>query len=96
MLEHIIILTPTTSIWQRPYRAPEILVDPLKREIQLMGEMGVIEASTSACSSLIVLVPKKDGSLNFRKLNAVSKFDVCPLPRIEDWKGQVHHRIGSL
>lgn len=50
--------------------------------------MGVIEPSTIAKSSPIVLVPKKDGSLrlclNFRKLTAVCKFDAYLMPRIDE------------
>lgn len=89
VLEHIIHLTDSNPVRQRPYRVPESLVAPLKKEIQLMRDLGVIESSTSAWSSPIVLVPKKDGSLrlylDFRRLNSVSKFDAYPMPRSPDF-----------
>ncbi len=50
--------------------------------------MGVIEESHSDWASPIVLVPKTDGSLRFcvdyRKVNAVSKFDASPMPRVDE------------
>lgn len=53
-----------------------------------MLAMNIVEPSKSEWCSLVVLVPKKDGSLqfciDFRYLNSVSKFDSYPTPRIED------------
>ncbi len=50
--------------------------------------MGVIEESHRDWASLIVLVPKTDGSVRFcvdyRKVNAVSKFDAYPMPRVDE------------
>ena len=48
----------------------------------------VVQESTSPWASPIVLAKKKDGSLRFcvdyRRLNAVMRKDVFPLPRIDD------------
>lgn len=53
-----------------------------------MERLGVIRKSTSAWSSPVVLIPKKDGSYRFcvdyHKLNGVTKKDVYPLRRIDD------------
>ncbi len=53
-----------------------------------MLNLGVIEESHSDWASRIVLVPKTDGSVRFcvdyRKVNAVSKFDAYPMPRVDE------------
>ena len=57
-------------------------------EIKGMLQLGVIEKSVSPYSSLVVLVPKKDGSVrfcfDFRKLNKVAEFDAEPMPNMEE------------
>ena len=60
-------------------------MEKMTRQIE---EQEVIQPSKSLWASPIVLVAKKDGSTHFcvdyRKLNAISKMDVYPLPRIDD------------
>ena len=56
--------------------------------VQNMLAQGVIQHSSSPWTSPVVLVEKKDGSYRFcvdyRRLNAVTKMDVFPLPRVDD------------
>ena len=53
-----------------------------------MQKSGLIEPSTSEWASPIVLVKKKDGTLqlcvDYQKLNAVSQADAYPMPRIDE------------
>lgn len=60
----------------------------IQREVDEMLKAGVVEPSRSPWASPIVLVKKKDGTARFcvdyRALNAVTKKDVYPLPRLDD------------
>ena len=73
---------------QRPRRLPIAAKQEVARQIQSMQEAGVIQPSNSPWVSPIVLVHKKDGTYRFcvdyRELNAVTKPDSYPLPRIDD------------
>ena len=50
--------------------------------------MGVIEESNSPFASLVVLVPKVDGSIlfcsDFRRINSVTIPDFLPMARIDE------------
>ncbi len=63
-------------------------MESLRKEVEMMRELGVIEPSMSEWCSPVVIVPKKDGSLrvciDFRKRNAQSQFDAYPMPRVDD------------
>ena len=82
-------------IKQHPYRLNPVKMAAVRDEIAYMLEHGIIEPSGSDWSSPIVLVPKPDGStrvcVDYRKVNAVTKADSYPIPRIEDCLD----RIGS-
>ena len=77
----------------RPIRCNPRKLSPKKIKIQQelvdkMLEEGQIEHSDSAWSAPTLLVTKKDGSTRFcvdyRRLNARTKKDAFPLPRIDD------------
>ena len=76
------------SVRQHPRRVPFSLRGKVCELIKDMLDQGVVVPSASPWASPIVLVAKKDGSTRFcvdyRKLNAVTKLDVYPLPRIDD------------
>ena len=75
-------------IKQQPRRIPLHKKEAAREEVERMLNAGIIEPSSSAWSSPIVLVTKKDGSIryciDYRKLNEVSRKDSYPLPRIDD------------
>jgi hypothetical protein len=69
-------------------RLPHEHIPVLKAEADKLQKAGVVVLSTSTFASPTILVQKKDGSMRFcidyRKLNAVTKKDAHPFPRIED------------
>ena len=79
---------------QRPYCLPHAYREEVKQDLKAMLAEGVIEPSQSDWASPIVLVRKKDGSIHlcvdYRKLNAQSKVDAYPMPRIEDILGKAN------
>ncbi|XP_059827433.1 alpha-2,8-sialyltransferase 8F-like [Hypanus sabinus] len=60
----------------------------VEKEIGYMLATGIIRQSTSDWASPCVLVPKPNGSMRFctdyRKINAITKTDVYPIPRVDD------------
>ena len=82
LLEHSITLITDQPIRSKPYPVPLSLRHVIRKEIQDMLDLGVIEPSTSPYASPIVLVKKKDKSIRFcvdyRKLNKLCLFDPMP------------------
>ena len=68
-------------------RQPYAMVPEIEKQVQQMLSAGVIEPSCSPWASNVVMVKKNDGTMRFcidyRKLNAVTKKDCYPLPRID-------------
>ena len=87
LLEHKIALTDKTPIRIHPYPVPYSMYDEMRKEVNDMLELDVIEPSESPYCSPIVLVKKKDGSTRYcqdmRQVNKVTKFDCESLPDID-------------
>ena len=64
------------------------LFDEVKNYLKEMIQVGAIRHSNSPWASAVVLVRKKDGSLQFcidlRRLNACTIKDACSLPHIDE------------
>ncbi|XP_025163159.1 uncharacterized protein LOC105186048 [Harpegnathos saltator] len=86
-IRHQIRVCPGTSPIKQRYRpqnpAMQAIID---EEVTKIEAEGVIEPSSSAWSSPVVLVRKKDGGyrfcIDFRKVNEVTERDAYPLPQI--------------
>jgi len=77
----------------KPYRIPQTHRDEVQRQTEQMLLDGVIQHSSSAWNSPILVVPKKQYSsgkrkwrvlVDFRKLNDVTVVDSFPIPVISD------------
>ena len=88
LITHDIETQPGLTVRTRPYRLPVHKQDVIRRELAAMLELGVVEESHSDWCSPVVLVGKPDGSVRFcvdyRRVNAVSKIDAYPMPRIDE------------
>ena len=93
MVEHRIETGDSPPIKQPSRRVPFAVRGEITKMVGEMLESGVVQESSSPWASPIVLVKKKDGSLRFcvdyRRLNAVTRKDVFPLPRIDDLLDQL-------
>ncbi len=88
IIQHKIDTGDANPIKQAPYRTSQSQRQDIENHISNMLEQDVIQISTSPWSSPVVLVKKKEGTtrfcIDYRKLNAVTKKDSYPLPRIDD------------
>ena len=84
VVKHVIDTGDHSPIRRQPYRVPVVYREKISQMIAEMQDQGVIRPSLSPWASPVVLVPKKDGKLRFcmdyRRLNAITKKDVYPLP----------------
>ena len=86
--EHIIELMDDEPFKKRFQRFALPLLEKVQENLQDMLDGGAIRPSKSPWCNAIVLVRKKDRTLrfciNFRKLNARTKKDSYPLPRMQE------------
>lgn len=88
LLSHEIPLLDDAPVRQRYRRIPPSEYELVKTHINQLLDAQIIRESCSPYASPIVLVKKKDGSLrmcvDYRQLNAKTRKDAFPLPRIEE------------
>lgn len=88
LVEHEVPLLDEVPIRQRYRRLPPSQYEQVKGHIQDLLNSGIIQPSCSPYASPIVVVQKKDGSIrlcvDYRLLNAKTRKDAYPLPRIEE------------
>ena len=74
-----------------------IETEEIKKQVQELLDKGVIRPNTPPCSSLIVLVPKKDDTwrmcVDYRALNKITVKNHYPLPCIDDLLDQLKNAI---
>lgn len=90
----ITLKTGVTPKYTKPYRLPHSQKQEVHKEIQKMLADNIIEPSTSAWNSPILIVPKKKDPvtglqkfrmvIDYRKLNEQIEDDKFPLPNIND------------
>lgn len=87
VLEHKIELCDSHPIKQVPRRIPLHLRAEVNKIVEDMKTQHIIEESNSTWMSPAVMVKRKDVAIRFcvdyRKVNAITKRDFYPLPRIE-------------
>lgn len=62
---------------------PQKLWEMIGHKVTEMLLMGIIELSCSAWRSLVVLVPKPNGSIRFCMDCSLAKFDAYPIPKVD-------------
>jgi hypothetical protein len=88
LVKHRIQLSSTVPIRKRPYPVPYAMRKEMDKEIDEMIKLGIIEPSTAAYASPMILMKKSDGSnrpcVDFRDLNRITVFDAEPMPRVDE------------
>jgi hypothetical protein len=82
--DHVIPLIPGAKLVHiRPYRYPPALKDEIEKQAREMLDKGIIQPSSSAFSSPVLLVRKKDGSwrfcIDYICLNALTRKSKFPI-----------------
>ena len=75
----------------RPHRINPILAKEVDATLNQYLAAGLIQHSTSPYSSPLVVIPKKHGgvriTVNYKKLNQISKLSQLPIPRVDQVLG---------
>ena len=88
VVEHKIIIVPDARlVRQALYRLHPEKIRCVNSYIEQLLSDGTIDECCSTCTTLILLVSKRDGTerlcVDFRRLNALSEPDPFPMPRID-------------
>jgi hypothetical protein len=88
LIQHTIYTGDAAPIYQRAYRCNHKNQAFLTNEIAKMEKQGLITKSKSPWASPVVIVNKKGCEkrlcVDYRKLNALTRKDAYPIPRIDD------------
>lgn len=88
VMYHDVDVGEARPVKQHPYRMNPIKTEIMSREVKYLVENELVEGSHSEWSSPCLLVPKPNSTYRFctdyRKVNAVTKTDSYPIPRMED------------
>lgn len=93
--DHCINLVPGSQpVAVRPYRYPASHKDELERQCSTMLAQGLIQRSTSAFSSPVLLVKKADSTwrfcVDYRALNTITVKDAYPIPVVDELLDELH------
>jgi transposase InsO family protein len=87
LAEFDLTLESAKPVRVKQYPLPYAKTFEVRKEVEAMKQMGVIEQAASPYNAPVVLVRKKDGNVRFcvdyRRLNDVTVFDAEPLPDVE-------------
>jgi hypothetical protein len=94
--DHTIPLIPGAQpISVKPYRYPPKLKDEIEKQVEEMLHQGVIQKSTSAFASPVLLVKKKDNTwrfcVDYRYLNALTVKSKYPVPVFDQLMDELTH-----
>ncbi|XP_065901363.1 uncharacterized protein [Dysidea avara] len=86
--QHHIHIRGDTPVRQQPYRLPHVYREAVEKVVETMLAEGIIEPCSSEWASPVVVVKKKDNTIrlcvDYRRLNAVTRVDAYPMPRVDD------------
>ena len=88
LIKHFVDTGKMPAVRLRPRRLPMAQQDEVDRQVESLLERGLISPCNSPWSSQVTLAQKKDGKwrlcLDLRRVNAITKKDSYPIPRIDE------------